>query len=351
MRSRTTHPKTLTLYRDVLDTLGVSVRIEAPFADHTKTDVIHELVDRAGEDLAHKAVSCSHPMFQRRVAPHCGTCSQCVDRRLAGIAAGWDDAVERQQHITDLFADPLDDGPPTMYPEQYLRFAVEAREMTPDGMAQRADVWRAVEVVEDGSAELMRIHRLIARHGEQVLGAYESVFVARASDFLSGRLPPKGLLRRIGTLDYMSEPWRRLADRLADAITPAVRKAFAKRRPTNEDEVQTVIDVAQTAARARLERENPTVSFGQVGTRPDFSNDSSSNDLGEPELFVEVKLVRSRANVRTVTDEILADIPKYTSRGRKALFLVFDAGDFIADDEAFAAQFESLGPVRVRVIH
>lgn len=350
MRSRTTHPKALWIYRELLGALGLSVTIETPFVDHTKADVIAEAVRRGGETLAHTAVSCSHAMFRRKIAPHCGTCSQCVDRRLAGLAAGWDDALEQSQHLTDLFRDALGEGPATMYPEQYLRFAVEARELTLDGMAQRQDVWRAVEEAEDPNAELARIYKLITRHADQVLGAYEAVWRAQLDDFLAGRLPAAGLLRRIGTLDYLKEPWRRLADRIADVVTPAVRKAFMKQRPAKEDDVQRAIDVAQTAAGANLAREFPMVSYGQVGTRPDFSGTTSADEAHEPDLFVEVKLVRARGDVRNVTDEILADIPKYTARRRCALFLVFDAGDFIADDDAFAAKFEGLGAVRVRVL-
>lgn len=237
-----------------------------------------------------------------------------------------------------------------MYPEQYLRFALEARELTLDGMTQRQDVWRAVEDAEDPSGELSRIYALVGRHADQVLGAYRSVWSVNFEAYLAGRLPALGLFQRIGKLDYLKADWRRLADRLADMVTPAVRKAFVGKRPANEDDVQRAIDIAQTAAGANLTREFPTVSYGQVGTRPDFSGSTSADDASEPDLFVEVKLVRVKAGVRKATDEMLADIPKYTARGRSALFLVFDAGGFIADDEAFATQFENLGPVRVRLL-
>jgi hypothetical protein len=348
MRSRTTHPKTLWLYRRFLAALGLSVSVQAPFMNHTKADVIAEAVARGGEGLAHATVSCSRAMFKRRALPHCGTCSQCVDRRLSGLAAGWSDDLEASQHVVDLFRDPLEDGPATMYPEQYVRFAVDASEYTLDGMAQLQDVWRAVEDSDDPSAELARIYELVARHAEQAFGAYRAALNVNLDALLSGKLPPTSLFRRIGGLDHLREPWQRLADRIAELVTPAVRKAFVGRPPANEDDVQRAIDVAQTAARVNLEREFPTVSYGQVGTRPDFSNATSADESGDPALFVEVKLVRSRSDVRKVTDEILADIPKYTSRGRSALFLVYDAGGFISDDEIFARQFA--GPVRVRVL-
>lgn len=348
MRSRTTHPKTLRLHRGLLAALGLDMAIETPFVDTTKADIIAEAVSRGGEDLAHAAVSCSRAMFKRKTLPHCGTCSQCVDRRLAGLAAGWDDAVESQQHLVDLFRDPLEAGPPAMYAEQYLRFAVDAVEYSIDELAQLQDVWRAVEDSDDPAVEISRIHVLVNRHGRQALGAYQKALGTNLGDWLGGRLPPTGLFSRIGALEHLREPWQRLADRIADIVGPAARKAFVNKPPRIEDDVQRAIDTALTGACANLEREFPTVSYGPVGTRPDFSNANSADEAGEPALFVEVKLVRSRADVRKCTDEILADIPKYTQRRRSALFLVYDAGDFIADDEAFASLFS--GPVRIRVL-
>jgi hypothetical protein len=351
MRSRTTHPRTLALYRALLDALGIAVAVDTPFVGHTKADVIREALGRGGEELAHSAVSCSRAIFRRRAAPHCGVCSQCVDRRLAGVAAGWDDALEETQHVVDLFRDPLEEGAPAMYAEQYIRFAVEMREMTADGLAEHQDVWRAVLDADNPSAELARIHQLVSRHAEQVIAGYATAQSRVVGDLLAGRLPLLGLFRRIGTLDYLKPDWIRFADRLVEMISPAVRKAFTGgRRPADEGEVQRAIDVAQTAAGANLAREFPTVSYGSVGTRPDFSGALTADEAGEPDLFVEVKLVRARGDVRKVTDEMLADIPKYTERGRMALFLVFDAGDFIADETDFRSRFEKSGAVAVRVL-
>jgi len=132
-------------------------------------------------------------------------------------------------------------------------------------------------------------------------------------------------------------------------LEPALRKQFAARQPANEAELQIAMDALQTAARINLQREFPTVSYALIGTRPDFSAWADPNSQ-EPDLFVEVKLIRNRGEVRTVTDELLADIPKYTARARKALMLVYDTGGFISDDRSFSAPLEGLGEVRVAVL-
>ncbi len=205
-------------------------------------------------------------------------------------------------------------------------------------------------MISSGEIPLIRDNTLVQRHATQVNAAYQKVWAEGAPDYLRGRLPPSSLLGRIGQLEHRREPWQRLADRIAGLVAPALRKAFAATRPTVETDVQREIDVAVTAAESNLIREFPTVSFGPVGTRPDFSSDKSADNPGEPELFVEVKLVKQRSDVRRVTDEILADIPKYAARARSALFLIYDGGGFVADEESFAAMFERIGPVRVRVL-
>lgn len=197
---------------------------------------------------------------------------------------------------------------------------------------------------------MIRIYALIRRHGEQVNGAYQRLWTDSYHDFVTGKLSRTSLIGRMGALEHQREPWRRLADRIAELVTPAVRKAFVKAPPRNEAAVQLIIDVAQTAARMNLDREYPTVSFGQVGTRPDFSGQTQADPDSEPDLFVEVKLIRSKADVAKVLDEMMADIPKYADRGRSVLFLVSDKGGYIADDDAFAARLETLGPVRVRIL-
>jgi hypothetical protein len=349
MRSRTTHPKTIALYRALLTSLGIGVSIETPFFDSTKGEVIKEAVARGGDDLAHLTVSCAHAMWSHSNEPHCGTCSQCVDRRFAGLWAGWDDATEAQQHAVDLFRDPLPAGEAATYSEQYVRFATDVLEMSRDTFIARKDVFRAVEDADDPTTELLRIHAVVRRHAEQISAAITDVWGQNQKDYLAGRLPGDGLLARIGSLGFRKADWLQCADRIVEVITPGLRKQFASSQPADEHEFQIAVDALQTAARLNLEREFPTVSYALIGTRPDFSTWANPDSL-EPDLFIELKLVRTRAQVRKVVDEILADIPKYTQRGRKALFMVYDNGGFIADDRALAAPLEAQGEVRVTVL-
>jgi hypothetical protein len=139
--------------------------------------------------------------------------------------------------------------------------------------------------------------------------------------------------------------------------------AFTEPALTSRDDVTTQmeINVRDRTPAPRIDRRTlaPTASSNSTWTADHGDTESRPfirrPQWGEPyfgilRINVEVKLIRARSDIRKSTDEILADIPKYTARRRSALFLVYDAGGFIADDDAFAAQFEPLGPVRIRVL-
>ncbi|MBK8059524.1 MAG: hypothetical protein IPK33_17200 [Gemmatimonadetes bacterium] len=102
--TRTTHPHTLDLLRQVLVTIGIGTAIESPYRFVTKGEMLIQAVDREiARNIARATISCSHPN-QGRWLPrdrvvrsdgthrqHCGTCVPCIIRRAAMSHAGWDD--------------------------------------------------------------------------------------------------------------------------------------------------------------------------------------------------------------------------------------------------------------------
>jgi 7-cyano-7-deazaguanine synthase in queuosine biosynthesis len=87
--SRTTHPRTMRLLADFLTEVACgTVDVQTPFLWMTKTDVLDRLRLLGGEHLLSSSVSCSRTFKVRGTGQtHCGTCSQCVDRRLAAFSA------------------------------------------------------------------------------------------------------------------------------------------------------------------------------------------------------------------------------------------------------------------------
>lgn len=103
--TRTTHPMVLAgycrLFRRIFpDGFG----IENPFLWKTKADILGEIKSAGHSRLCAYTSSCAHTWQQTKMHPHCGKCSQCVERRLVALAAGYGD----------------DEDPPEMYALKFL---------------------------------------------------------------------------------------------------------------------------------------------------------------------------------------------------------------------------------------
>lgn len=346
MRSRTTHPKTVGLFRRLLHQLEIPVEIATPFFGLTKADVIGRARSLGSPSLAHATISCARTMFRSSDLPHCGRCSQCIDRRFAGIAAGWSDDDERRSYELDLFRDSLPSGDAATYAEHYLRFAAEIAGQTIDNfVARHVEVWDALAYQGDRRESLEAWYALEQRHADQVFSAYSTAYLANQKDFVAGRLPTDGLFARIGRGEQLLAPWQVLAERIIGRLEPALRKAFVGRQPVRELELHQAMDGMLTAAQEELVREGPTLPFHLVGvsSKPDFSKGL--------ELFIEVKLIRKASDRGRVVNEMLADVALYRPSGAAVLFLVWDVGDFVADNTLFARPIEEAGrDVRVAVL-
>lgn len=92
LSTRTTHPHTIALFKQLLTALDISVLIELPYRFQTKGEMLRntkniDLMDR----VAPLTMSCSHPEIGRysKTTPgaHCGYCVPCIIRRAALNAA------------------------------------------------------------------------------------------------------------------------------------------------------------------------------------------------------------------------------------------------------------------------
>lgn len=105
LSTRTAHPVFLTRFQKILDAAGLNVKIENPYAQKTKGEMLIECRDQAllQTEAAH-TTSCGR--FQRFNYRHCGRCVPCQVRRAAFVA--WD----AKRDTTDYVYEPLgkDDG-------------------------------------------------------------------------------------------------------------------------------------------------------------------------------------------------------------------------------------------------
>ncbi len=105
------------------------------------------------------------------------------------------------------------------------------------------------------------------------------------------------------------------------------------------DAIQAILDSFEE----RFVREFPMFKWGVVGTKPDFSTEDES-------IFIESKLLKESNRIVAVTDLLVADREKYLSRAKHILFVVYELGRLIVDDDAFCAAIERGEQAAVRLI-
>lgn len=130
MATRTTHP--LALHK--LNVLLALLRPEAPpirngYAWLTKTEVVQRIAQHGAADQIRKAVSCTSIIDQTTIHPHCGICSQCLDRRFGILAAGLGHEDPADGYKCDVLLGPREGRGATMAVE-WTRHALRMSKMT-----------------------------------------------------------------------------------------------------------------------------------------------------------------------------------------------------------------------------
>jgi Queuosine biosynthesis protein QueC len=101
--TRTTHPKVLrgleVLFSTLLDR---SIQIRTPLQWLTKKEVTLKIREAGLADMLAMTNSCTRPRKWTKEQKHCGVCSQCIDRRVAVLAAGMQQFEPAQNYMSDL---------------------------------------------------------------------------------------------------------------------------------------------------------------------------------------------------------------------------------------------------------
>jgi hypothetical protein len=127
LSTRTTHPFYMARWNDLLAALGVSGRVENPYWNQTKGEIVAQCPNRPVlADLASTSLSCSSPTKGRwagRSTEHCGYCLPCLIRRAAlhqGLGA-----VDNTRYTVDLTATVLDTRQAEGEQVRSFQFAIE----------------------------------------------------------------------------------------------------------------------------------------------------------------------------------------------------------------------------------
>ncbi len=196
--SRTTHPRTLEGYARLLGALfGCDFAVENPFALATKADVVRGLAAAGCADLIGLTTSCAHTWARTNAHTHCGSCSQCVDRRFAVLAAGLEAHDPAAAYRVDLWTGAREEGIDRAMPAAYWNLAETAAGLDRVGFLSRfGELTRAVRPGDAGAAAGVEAFAdLYRRHARDVLRVCDEALARHAGELRRGALPATCLVR------------------------------------------------------------------------------------------------------------------------------------------------------------
>lgn len=344
--SRSTHPKFIYLFKNFINNFGnIKINIHNPFIYLTRREVAKTMLGTGYEDLIQKSISCAHTQLATIIHPHCGTCSQCIDRRFALS----DFSLQKFDDITsyekDIFINDLNEGEERTQAESYMRSAIKINKMSDYNFfteyPELQETLRYLGAPIDESAS--KIYGLFKRHANEVIDVSIEKGKEYWSKLINKELPENCLINLLARNTHFIEPMSNYAEKIYTLLNKALPIAFQSRVPNREKDVQDQIESALVAASEKLQRENPLLYYSVVQTKPDFSNLSNR-------LFIEVKFIDDRKKLNSIITEITSRILIYQEQGAFALFIIYELGNIIVDKDTFYNTFNSYSNISVKII-
>lgn len=197
--TRTTHPQVLNGFTDFFSTLfQAPFTVENPFLWKTKSDIVRSIRSSGGSDFIKHTVSCTHTWEMTTLLTHCGTCSQCIDRRFATLSSGCGDTEDPEEmYGVDLLTGPRPRGDARTMLESYVAMAKAIRDMSEHSFFSTfGELHRVTREVRGTSVDTTagRIFALYRRHATEVCDVITKGIETHAKDITEGALSPDSLL-------------------------------------------------------------------------------------------------------------------------------------------------------------
>ena len=235
MATRTTHPLGLEYLRQLMAELGgFNATIENRYEWKTKTDVVRRIEENGAKDQIPRAVSCTSVRVQNSLHTHCGSCSQCFDRRFAMLAAHLEDFDKSEIYKTDVLTGERSGQSSRVMAVEWTNHARSLASMSFDDFRQKfgsevAKVARGFPNLDPADA-FTRIYEMHRRHGQAVVNGLDRAIVSCSRSLADGSLDPTSLLRLVnssGSAEITNIPQM-------SALSPAVAAAETQRGPDEE---------------------------------------------------------------------------------------------------------------------
>jgi hypothetical protein len=336
--SRTTHPLALNLLEQLYCLITErEFVLDNPFLFETKADIVRIIADSGGEQLIPYTCSCAHSMFQSKNQWHCGSCSQCIDRRIAIMAAGQQHNDPEFDYVSDVFTGDRKQGYEQNVAVDYVRHAIELHRMDSVHISTvfNLELSRAARTFSDRREAVRMLIDLHKRHGEEVFSVLIQQIENNARHLVNGDLPQHSMLGLIAGSEHLTSTWKRFAGKVIAILQTGVPIACQSEKPANEPRLQQICDGILSTHESDLIREFPFMRWSSSSTKPDWSSEIFN-------LWIELKYVRDKKDIREITEAIAADITKYGDNQRYVLFAVYDPYHLIANEDIFSE------PIRTR---
>ncbi|MBE3100120.1 MAG: 7-cyano-7-deazaguanine synthase [Planctomycetes bacterium] len=198
--TRTTHPRVLEGFARILSLVADRpFAVENPYIWKTKSEIVKHIAEAGCGDFIKYSTSCTHPWKLTKFRTHCGTCSQCIDRRFAVLAAGAEALDPAEAYGVDLLLHARAEGESRTMLAAYVETASEVtKQSATEFFSRYGEVGRVVRHL-DGSADMaaLKIYELYQRHSKQVVKVVDEGIAAHATAIRNRELPDSCLLRLV----------------------------------------------------------------------------------------------------------------------------------------------------------
>lgn len=198
MATRSTHPKFIYYFNELASIIFSSPPVASnPFILQTRSEVLSLLKQHNMLDMLQETFSCAHGRGRTLSHPHCGVCSQCIERRFSTLALGADEFDIAERYGIDIFTDPLPSGPSRTAVLSYVRFALEIAE-DPNPFQTFPQLYDCITPSDVAPASMADdIISLLKRHADTVISVMKEQLSHH--DLVTTDLPSTCLLRLVGS--------------------------------------------------------------------------------------------------------------------------------------------------------
>jgi 7-cyano-7-deazaguanine synthase in queuosine biosynthesis len=243
--SRTTHPMSLAYLAELCSLVtSRDLAVDNPYVHFTKTEVLELIRDHGASNLIMHTVSCAHSIYHSSSRRHCGTCSQCIDRRVAVLASGQSEHDPHDDYVSDVFTGARCPGYEQNMAIDYIRHAQELDEKSEEELAIQfnSEFSKAVRNEEKRGDSVQAYIAMHKRHARSVDMVVKQQMAMHSAGFVDGTLCESSMLALIAGQRHRENLWRRYAERVVHILASGLPSACQSHQPKDEPHLQQICD-------------------------------------------------------------------------------------------------------------